>query len=136
LRIPAWRIILCQRDLSCLVRNLARIHKTTLSAGSASHFTRDYKSQVPPGRVLVVGDGATGRQLAVELMATHDVLLATGRPRRASLERILGKSIFWWMDRLGVLGATRESRIGRYLLAADPFPGKALDPLEPRCVRV
>jgi putative flavoprotein involved in K+ transport len=83
--------------------------------------------QVPPGRVLVVGDGATGRQLAVELMATHNVVLATGRPRRASPERILGKSIFWWMDRLGILGATRESPIGRYLIATDPFPGKALD---------
>jgi cation diffusion facilitator CzcD-associated flavoprotein CzcO len=83
-------------------------------------------SQVPPGRVLVVGDGATGWQLAVELMATHEVVLATGRPRRASPECILGKSIFWWMDRLGLLGATRESRVGRYLMASDPFPGKAL----------
>jgi putative flavoprotein involved in K+ transport len=61
------------------------------------------------------------------LMATHEVVLATGRPRRASHERILGKSIFWWMDRLGLLGATRESCIGRYLMASDPFPGKALD---------
>jgi putative flavoprotein involved in K+ transport len=84
-------------------------------------------TQVPPGRVLVVGDGATGRQLAVELVATHEVVLATGRPRRASPERILGKSIFWWMDKLGILGATRESLIGRYLMATDPFPGKALD---------
>ena len=39
-------------------------------------------AQVPPGKVLVVGDGATGRQIAVELAATHEVLLATGRPRR------------------------------------------------------
>jgi len=84
-------------------------------------------AQVPAGRVLVVGDGATGRQLAVELMATHEVVLATGRPRRASPERILGKSIFWWLDKLGVLSASRESRVGRYLMAADPFPGKALD---------
>jgi putative flavoprotein involved in K+ transport len=84
-------------------------------------------TQVPPGRVLVVGDGATGRQLAVELVATHEIVLATGRPRRASPERILGKSIFWWMDKLGILGATRESRIGRYLMTTNPFPGKALD---------
>ena len=34
--------------------------------------------QLPSGRVLVVGDGATGRQIAVELAATHEVLLATG----------------------------------------------------------
>jgi putative flavoprotein involved in K+ transport len=58
--------------------------------------------QVPSGRVLVVGVGATGRQIAVELAATHEVLLATGRPRRVSPERILGKSVFWWMDRLGI----------------------------------
>jgi putative flavoprotein involved in K+ transport len=57
--------------------------------------------QLPSGRVLVVGDGATGRQIAVELAATHEVLLATGRPRRVSPERILGRSIFWWMDKLG-----------------------------------
>jgi putative flavoprotein involved in K+ transport len=84
-------------------------------------------AQVPPGKVVIVGDGATGRQIAVELARTHPVVLATGRPRRASPERILGRSIFWWMDKLGVLTASRESRIGRYLMRTDPFPGKALD---------
>jgi putative flavoprotein involved in K+ transport len=83
-------------------------------------------SQIPPGRVLVVGDGATGRQIAVELAATHEVLLATGRPRRISPRRILGRSVFWWMDKLGILRASRETRVGRYLMEADPFPGKAL----------
>jgi putative flavoprotein involved in K+ transport len=75
---------------------------------------------------LVVGDGATGRQIAAELAATHEVLLATGRPRRVSSERVLGKSVFWWMDRLGILRASRETRVGRYLVRADPFPGKDL----------
>jgi putative flavoprotein involved in K+ transport len=82
--------------------------------------------QVPSGRVLVVGDGATGRQIAVELAATHEVLLATGRPRRVSPQRILGRSVFWWMDRLGILRASRETRVGRYVMEADPFPGKDL----------
>jgi putative flavoprotein involved in K+ transport len=82
--------------------------------------------QVSSGKVLVVGDGATGRQIAVELAATHEVLLATGRPRRVGPERILGRSVFWWMDRLGALKASRETRVGRYLMNADPFPGKAL----------
>jgi putative flavoprotein involved in K+ transport len=88
--------------------------------------------------VLVVGDGATGRQIAVELAATRDVLLSTGRPRRVSPERVLGRSLFWWLDRLGILGASRESRIGRYLMEADPFPGKALglERLRPRGVTV
>jgi putative flavoprotein involved in K+ transport len=82
--------------------------------------------RIPPGRALVVGDGATGRQIAVELAATHEVVLATGRPRRVSSERILGRSVFWWMDRLGILRASRETRVGRYLMRTDPFPGKDL----------
>ncbi len=73
-----------------------------------------------------MGDGATGRQIAVELADKHEVLLATGRSRRVSPERILGRSIFWWMDRLGILRASRETRVGRYLMKADPFPGKDL----------
>jgi len=84
-------------------------------------------AQLPPGRVLVVGDGATGRQIAVELSAAHEVFLATGRPRRVSPDRVLGKSIFWWMDKLGIVRASRDSAIGRYLMKTDPFPGKDLE---------
>jgi putative flavoprotein involved in K+ transport len=42
-------------------------------------------------------------------------------------DRILGKSVFWWMDKLSILRASRESAIGRYLMKTDPFPGKALE---------
>lgn len=100
-----------------------------LSAEVAQVSAEDYKAptQLPPGRVLVVGDGATGRQIALELAANHEVLLAAGRPRRVSPDLVLGKSIFWWMDKLGILRASRESAIGRYLMKADPFPGKALE---------
>jgi putative flavoprotein involved in K+ transport len=83
--------------------------------------------QTPAGTVVVVGDGATGRQIARELRATHRVLLAIGRPRRVSPDRLLGKSIFWWMDTLGILRLSRTTAVGRYLRRTDPFPGKALD---------
>jgi putative flavoprotein involved in K+ transport len=94
--------------------------------------------QVPAGTVLVVGDGATGRQIARELTATHRVLLATGRPRKVSPHRLLGKSIFWWMDKLGLLRKSRESRVGQRLKQADPFPGKdlALDTLRDQGITV
>lgn len=113
-----------------------------LGAEVAQFTAASYKrpSQVPAGRVLVVGDGATGRQIALELAATgsHEVLLAAGRPRRVSPDRLFGRSIFWWMDKLGLLRASRESRLGRHLMEMDPFPGKhlALNRLRQQGVRV
>ncbi|MBX6342512.1 MAG: NAD(P)-binding domain-containing protein, partial [Thermomicrobiaceae bacterium] len=100
-----------------------------LAAGVVQMTPESYRNpaQTPGGTVLVVGDGATGRQIARELAGTRRVLLATGRPRRVSPNRILGKSVFWWMDRLGIIRAPSNSRIGRRLLAADPFPGKHLE---------
>lgn len=80
----------------------------------------------PTGTVLVVGDGATGRQIARELNGTHQVILSTGRTRKVTPERLLGKPIFWWLDKLGLLTAPAESRIGRRLRQSDPFPGKGL----------
>ena len=111
-----------------------------LSDEVAQLAPEDYRTpgQLAAGRVLVVGDGATGRQIALELTDNHEVLLAAGRSRRVSPDRILGRSVFWWMDKLGVLGASRESAIGRYLMKADPFPGKGLelDKLQQRGVGV
>jgi putative flavoprotein involved in K+ transport len=111
-----------------------------LSAEINQLAPEDYRApdQLAAGRVLVVGDGATGRQIALELTANHEVLLAAGRHRRVSPDRILWKSVFWWMDKLGVLRASRESRIGRFLMKADPFPGKhlELDKLQQRGVDV
>ena len=104
-----------------------------ISKGLSDEVTQlapeDYQSpgQLAAGRVLVVGDGATGRQIALELAENHEVLLAAGRPRRVGRDRILGRSVFWWLDKLGVLRASRESRIGRFLMKADPFPGKHLE---------
>jgi putative flavoprotein involved in K+ transport len=86
-----------------------------------------HPGQIPAGQVLVVGDGATGRQIALELIATHQVVLATGRPRRVFPAHILGRSIFWWLQTLGIMNASRETAIGRYLMKSDSFPGKNLE---------
>lgn len=83
-------------------------------------------SLVPPGNVLVVGDGATGRQIALELAASHPTFLATGHRRRISPRQMLGRSVFWWMERTGLLTADRDSLVGRALRKADPFPGREL----------
>ena len=84
-------------------------------------------SQVPAGTVVVVGDGATGRDIASELAESHTVYLATGKPRRLMPERILGMSMWWWLQKLGFLTAPTDSFIGRKMRAMDSFPNRARD---------
>jgi putative flavoprotein involved in K+ transport len=77
-------------------------------------------------RVLVVGDGATGRQLALELAGVSDVWLATGRRRVVTAQRILGRDQLWWSEKLGLLRASRRSLIGKLVRRLDAFPGEHL----------
>ena len=80
-------------------------------------------AQLPPGRVLVVGDGASGRQIAAELVATHAVALSTGKPWQVVPQRVLGKDTLWWFDRLGALRADKDTQYGRWVRAHDAIPG-------------
>lgn len=80
--------------------------------------------QIPPSPVLVVGDGATGRDIAVELARSHAVMLATGKPRKLFPEKLLGKSIWWWMRTLGLMKVSGNSPFGRAMRRADPFPDR------------
>lgn len=91
--------------------------------------TADYRNpvQIPAGNVVVVGDGATGRDIASELIETHLVYLATGRPRRLMPERILGISMWKWLGILGLLTAPVESYLGRKMRDMDSFPNRDRD---------
>ncbi|MGB7342082.1 MAG: NAD(P)/FAD-dependent oxidoreductase [Phototrophicaceae bacterium] len=114
----------------------------------ANHFAPDVNqftaqtyqnpAQIPIGKVLIVGDGASGRDFANELSQTHDVLLATGRSRRLLPEKLLGKSVWWWLDRLNLLQARKDSFIGKLMQKTDPFParGRRLKSLEKKGVRI
>jgi putative flavoprotein involved in K+ transport len=100
-----------------------------LSPDVATLTPETYKnpSQVPSGsRVLVVGDGATGRQLAAELIPGREVVLATGHPRKVTPTKFLGRSMFWWMEKTGLLAASRDSAVGRRLRRADSFPSDSV----------
>lgn len=95
-------------------------------------------SQIVPGRTLVVGDGASGRDIATELSATHKVLLATGKPRKLIPEFFLGKNVWWWLSILGVLSARTDSWLGKRMRTADPFPDRdrSLPSLQTRGVEI
>lgn len=82
-------------------------------------------SQISTGTtVLVVGDGATGRDIAWELAESHRVFLATGRSRRLLPDRIFGRNAWWWFDRLGLLRVSDANPLGRFMRRSDPFPGR------------
>lgn len=110
-------------------------------SGHVQQFSAEsYKnpSQILAGTVVVVGDGATGRDIASELAASHTVFLATGKPRRLVPERILGISTWWWLEKLGILTAPSESFVGKKLREADAFPNRerSLDDLRRKGIQI
>lgn len=70
-------------------------------------------SDIPAGPVVVVGAGNSGRQIAEELAATHEVTLAVGTAPLQLPQRLLGRDLFWWLTRLGLMNRTIESRLAR-----------------------
>ena len=74
----------------------------------------DYRNpgELPAGRVLVVGSGQSGCQVAEELhRAGRDVLLACGRAGWLS-RRIGDHDVFWWLHEAGDLDDRVESLPG------------------------
>jgi putative flavoprotein involved in K+ transport len=87
----------------------------------------DYRTpgDVPEGQVLVVGGGNTGFQIAKELSATHRVQLAVGSRQKPLPQRLLGRDLFWWLTKLGLLDKTVDSRIGRRVRNRDTLIGSS-----------
>jgi putative flavoprotein involved in K+ transport len=72
-------------------------------------------SDVPGRRVLVVGGGNTGFQIAKELSAAHEVYLSVGSRQTPLPQRLLGRDLFWWLTKSRLLNTTVDSRLGRRL---------------------
>ncbi|MEM8767452.1 MAG: NAD(P)-binding domain-containing protein [Pseudomonadota bacterium] len=74
-------------------------------AGVTQLTARDYRntSDLPRGKVLVVGGSATGLQLAQELRASgREVVLSVGEHVRMP-RTVAGRDIYWWLSEAGVL---------------------------------
>jgi putative flavoprotein involved in K+ transport len=87
-------------------------------------------SDVPPGTALVVGGGNTGFQIAEELSATHSVHLAVGSRQTPLPQRVLGRDVFWWLTKTGLINKTVDSRIGRLAQRRETLVG-----LSPRAAK-
>ncbi|HEU0235732.1 MAG TPA: NAD(P)/FAD-dependent oxidoreductase [Candidatus Limnocylindrales bacterium] len=71
----------------------------------------DYRSpdELPPGGVLVVGNGQSGAQIAEELHeAGRRVVLSVGRATRAP-RRYRGRDVFRWLEAIGLLDRPVEA---------------------------
>ena len=82
-------------------------------------------SDVPGGTVVVVGGGNTGFQIAKELSATHSVHLAIGSRQTPLPQRVLGRDLFWWLTKTGLIKKTADSRIGRRAQGRDTLIGSS-----------
>ena len=103
------------------------------SAGLSNDIFQVHTSQyVSPallrdGSVLVVGAGNSGAQIAVELCRERDVYLSVGHKIKFFPLQMIGKSIFWWFKKLGVLDASIHSKLGQFLSKqGDPIFGLEL----------
>ena len=79
-------------DLSVDLNGLFQLH--------ASAYKQP--DQLPPGSVLVVGSGASGAQIAEELVrAGRKVYLSVGRHKRMP-RRYRGHDLIWWLSTMGL----------------------------------
>jgi putative flavoprotein involved in K+ transport len=82
-------------------------------------------ADLPEGSVLVVGGGNTGFQIAKELSETRPVNLAVGSRQKPLPQRFLGRDLFWWLTKLGLLRKSVESRMGRRMRERDFLIGSS-----------
>jgi putative flavoprotein involved in K+ transport len=88
------------------------------------HSTR-YRApgDLPDGPVLVVGGGNTGFQIAEELSASREVHLSIGSRQTPLPQRILGRDLFWYLEKTGLIRKSTDTRIGRRLQGRDTLIG-------------
>ena len=103
--------------------------RVLLSENILQLHSSEYKNpnQLQQGNVLVVGGGNSGAQIAVELSEERDTYLAISKKLSYFPLTIGGMSVFWWLDKLGILKVTNTSIIGNLLRKkGDPIFGSEL----------
>jgi putative flavoprotein involved in K+ transport len=108
---------------------------TGLSPAVRQLHSTDYRrpQDVPTGRVVVVGAGNSGLQIADELAAAgREVTVAIGSRPRTVRQRPLGKDLFWWLTRTGLLDKTADTRLAARFQARELVIGTSFRSLRRR----
>jgi putative flavoprotein involved in K+ transport len=83
--------------------------------------------QLKKGPVLIIGGGNSGAQIAVELSRSKEVYFSVGHKMKFFPQVIGNRNIFWWFQKLGLLQANINTKIGRFLSRQpDPIFGLEL----------
>jgi putative flavoprotein involved in K+ transport len=82
-------------------------------------------AQLPDGPVAVVGGGNTGYQIAEELARTREVHLSIGARQAPLPQRILGRDLFDYLERLGLMAKTVDSRLAQRLKDRETLIGSS-----------
>jgi len=64
---------------------------------------------LPDGAVLVVGSGASGCQIAEELLRSGRTVFLSVSSHRRVPRRLRGKDVYWWLERMGRFEQTIDS---------------------------
>jgi len=96
-----------------------------LGDGVVQMHSTAYRSpdSLPEGRVLVAGGGNTGFQIAQELSVSREVHLSIGSRQTPLPQRILGRDLFWFLEKTGLIRKTVDSRMGRRMSERDTLVG-------------
>ncbi|MGH2896911.1 MAG: flavin-containing monooxygenase [Solirubrobacteraceae bacterium] len=102
-----------------------------LAAGLATDVVQLHSSayrspaDLADGPTVVVGGGNTGFQIAKELSVSRQTHLSIGSPQKPLRQRILGRDLFWYLDKTGLIRKSRETRMGRRLEGRDLLIGSS-----------
>lgn len=96
-----------------------------LAPGVVHMHSTSYRgpSDLPGDRVLVVGGGNTGYQLAHELAATRETHLAVGSRQIPFPQRFLGRDLFWWLAKTKLIEKSVETKFGKRMSQKDTLVG-------------
>jgi putative flavoprotein involved in K+ transport len=101
------------------------------------HSTRYRRpDQLPDGPVVVVGGGNTGYQIAEELIASREVHLAIGARQIPVPQRVLGRDVFRYLEGLGLMAKTVDSRLAQRLKDRETLIGSSPRAARKRGIRL
>lgn len=98
---------------------------SALSAEVVQLHSTGYRnpSELPAGRILIVGGGNTGYQIAEELAATRETHLAIGSRQVSLPQRFLGRDMFWWLTKTGLIHKSIETKVGKRVSQTETLVG-------------